>query len=469
MLFLASNGYRCIAHDRRGHGRSSQPWNGNEMDTYADDLAALIETLDLKDAVLVGFSTGGGEVARYIGRHGTKRVAKAALIGAVPPLMLKTAGQSRRPADRGVRRHPRRRRSPIARSSSRISPAARSSAPTGRARRSRRACIDSFWLQGMQAGHKNALDCIKAFSETDFTEDLKKFDVPTLIMHGDDDQIVPIGASALRPPSSSQTPTLKVYPGAPHGLAPSTRPGQRRPARFPQGVDTGRNGHDTAKLRGEARRSGPPLPAPSPRRTDGPRETAGAWPIAWSAPGRGWCCGRGPRQSRHRGLRPSTRSRSRFPGGDLRLQRPGASTGERSYAGRPGPRTSPTWWTRRLERVVMAAVAGRPAARVFLATRSRRVSHDEVIGTDHGADSEAAELILFETVVTRRERVRGRADPVLRAGWSRAGTRPGASADRMIARVEGRSVPVPADWAAAHADATGRPGRSSPPTRCWRR
>ena len=217
MLFLASHGYRCIAHDRRGHGRSSQPWNGNDMDTYADDLAALVETLDLKDAVHVGHSTGGGEVARYIGRHGTKRVAKAVLIGAVPPLMLKTAGQSRRPADRGVRRHPRRRpRRPLAVLQG--PRARRSTAPTGRAPRSRRACATRSGCRACMAGHKAAFDCIKAFSETDFTEDLKKFDVPTLILHGDDDQIVPIGASALLSSKLVKGATLKVYPGPPHGM-----------------------------------------------------------------------------------------------------------------------------------------------------------------------------------------------------------------------------------------------------------
>ena len=217
MVFLASHGYRCIAHDRRGHGRSSQPWDGNEMDTYADDLAALVEALDLKDAVHVGHSTGGGEVARYIGRHGTKRVAKAVLIGAVPPLMLKTRGQSRRPADRGVRRHPRRRRWPTARSSSRIS-ARRSTAPTGRARRSRRACATRSGCRACRPASRRVIDCIKAFSETDFTEDLKKFDVPTLIIHGDDDQIVPIGASAMLSSKLVKGATLKVYPGAPHGI-----------------------------------------------------------------------------------------------------------------------------------------------------------------------------------------------------------------------------------------------------------
>ena len=218
MLFLASNGYRCIAHDRRGHGRSSQPWSGNEMDTYADDLSELIETLDLKGAVLIGFSTGGGEVARYIGRHGTKRVAKAALISAVPPLMLKTAAN---PGGLPIEKFDEIRAGAIADRSQLYKNIA--SGPFFGANRPgakvSQGMIDSFWLQGMQAGHKNTLDCIKAFSETDFTEDLKKFDVPTLILHGDDDQIVPIGAAALRSSKLVKNATLKIYAGAPHGLA----------------------------------------------------------------------------------------------------------------------------------------------------------------------------------------------------------------------------------------------------------
>jgi non-heme chloroperoxidase len=217
MLHLASNGYRCIAHDRRGHGRSSQPWNGNEMDTYADDLSALIETLDLKDAVLIGFSTGGGEVARYIGRHGTKRLAKAALISAVPPLMLKTdANPGGLPIEvfDGIRAGSIRDRSQLYRDLA-AGPFFGFNRPGAKVSQ---GMIDAFWFQGMQAGHKNALDCIKAFSETDFTEDLKKFDVPTLILHGDDDQIVPIGASALASSKLVKDSALKVYPGAPHGL-----------------------------------------------------------------------------------------------------------------------------------------------------------------------------------------------------------------------------------------------------------
>ena len=217
MLFLASNGYRCIAHDRRGHGRSSQPWIGNDMDNYADDLSALIEMLDLKDAVLIGFSAGGGEVARYVGRHGTKRLAKAALISAVPPLMLKTAANSGGlPMDVfDAMRH-----NAIADRSQLYKDLA--SGPFFGANRPdtkvSQGMIDSFWPQGMQAGHKNTLDCIKALSETDFTEDLKKFDVPTLIVHGDDDQIVPIGAAALRSSKLVRNSTLKIYAGAPHGL-----------------------------------------------------------------------------------------------------------------------------------------------------------------------------------------------------------------------------------------------------------
>jgi len=218
MVFLASNGYRCIAHDRRGHGRSSQPWSGNDMDTYADDLSELIETLDLQDAILIGFSAGGGEVARYIGRHGTKRVAKAALISAVPPLMLKTAAN---PGGLPMKVFDGLRFSSTADRSQFYKDLA--SGPFFGANRPgakvSQGAIDSFWLQGMQAGHKNTLDCIKAFSETDFTEDLKKFDVPTLILHGDDDQIVPIEAAALRSSKLVRNATLKIYAGAPHGLA----------------------------------------------------------------------------------------------------------------------------------------------------------------------------------------------------------------------------------------------------------
>jgi non-heme chloroperoxidase len=216
MVFLASRGYRCIAHDRRGHGRSSQPWNGNEMDTYADDLAAVVEALDLRDAVHVGHSTGGGEVARYIGRHGTKRVAKAVLIGAVPPLMLKTAAN---PGGLPIDAFDAIRTAVLADRSQFFkdltTPFYGANRPGAQVSQGVR---DSFWMQGMQAGHKNALDCIKAFSETDFTDDLKRFDVPTLIMHGDDDQIVPIGASAMLSSRLVAHSTLKVYPGLSHGM-----------------------------------------------------------------------------------------------------------------------------------------------------------------------------------------------------------------------------------------------------------
>ncbi|AOA70711.1 alpha/beta fold hydrolase [Stenotrophomonas rhizophila] len=222
MFFLAGKGYRCIAHDRRGHGRSSQPWNGNDMDTYADDLAELFEHLGVTDVTLVGHSTGGGEVARYIGRHGTSRVAKAVLMGAVPPIMLKTADnpdglpievfdgfRSAYLADRaqffldvatgpffGFNR-----------------PGAKVS----------EGLIRSWWTQGMQSGHKNAYDCIKAFSETDFTADLAKFDVPTLIIHGDDDQIVPIKAAALRSVTLIKGAQLKIYPGGGHSLGDTAK------------------------------------------------------------------------------------------------------------------------------------------------------------------------------------------------------------------------------------------------------
>jgi non-heme chloroperoxidase len=216
MLFLADRGYRCIAHDRRGHGRSSQPWNGNEMDTYADDLAALVQKLDLKNAIHVGHSTGGGEVARYIGRHGTKRVANAVLIGAVPPLMLKTQnnpGGTPIDAFNQIRAGVLADRSQFFKDLS--VPFYGANRPGAKVSEGLR---DFFWLQGMQAGFKAVYDCIKAFSETDFTEDLKKFDVPTLILHGDDDQIVPIGASAHLSSKLVKGATLKVYPGLPHGM-----------------------------------------------------------------------------------------------------------------------------------------------------------------------------------------------------------------------------------------------------------
>jgi non-heme chloroperoxidase len=216
MFFLASRGYRCIAHDRRGHGRSSQPWNGNDLDTYADDLAALVEALDLKDAIHVGHSTGGGEVARYIGRHGSKRVAKAVLIGAIPPLLLKTPAN---PGGLPIEVFDQLRASVAAdrsqfwkdlslpfygynRPGAKISEGVR----------------ESFWLQSMMAGFPASYFCIKAFSETDLTEDLKKFDVPTLILHGDDDQIVPYADAALLSAKIVKGATLKIYKGAPHGM-----------------------------------------------------------------------------------------------------------------------------------------------------------------------------------------------------------------------------------------------------------
>ena len=216
MVFLSSHGYRCIAHDRRGHGRSSQPWNGNDMDTYADDLAALIKALDLKNVIHVGHSTGGGEVARYIGRHGTKRVAKVALIGSVTPLMLKTAANpDGLPIDvfDGICASVLADRSQFFKDlTTPFYGANRKNAKVSQGLR------DSFWLQGMQAGFKGVVDCIKAFSETDFTKDLRKFDVPTLILHGDDDQIVPIGGSALLTAKRIKNAILKIYPGAPHGM-----------------------------------------------------------------------------------------------------------------------------------------------------------------------------------------------------------------------------------------------------------
>jgi len=216
MFFLASHGYRCIAHDRRGHGRSSQPWNGNDMDTYADDLAALVKALDLKDAIHVGHSTGGGEVARYIGRHGTGRVAKAVLIGAVPPLMLKTdqnpGGLPMEVFD-GIRAGVLADRSTFFKELT--IPFYGFNRPGAKVSEGVR---ESFWLQGMMAGFPACYFCIKAFSETDQTDDLKKIDVPTLIIHGDDDQIVPIANSALLSAKLVGNATLKVYPGAPHGL-----------------------------------------------------------------------------------------------------------------------------------------------------------------------------------------------------------------------------------------------------------
>ncbi len=217
MMFLSSHGYRTVAHDRRGHGRSSQPWTGNDMDTYADDLATLIESLDLQNIILVGHSTGGGEIARYIGRHGTTRVAKAVLLGAITPLMLKTEGNPDGLAIEvfdGIRQGVANDRAQFFkdftvpfyganREGSNVSQGVR----------------DTFVLQALQGGLKNEYDCIKVFSETDQTQDLKKFDVPTLIVHGDDDQIVPIGASALASAKLVKNSTLKIYQGASHAIA----------------------------------------------------------------------------------------------------------------------------------------------------------------------------------------------------------------------------------------------------------
>ncbi len=216
MLFLVGKGFRCIAHDRRGHGRSAQPWNGNDMNTYADDLAELVEKLDLKDAIHVGHSTGGGEVARYIGRHGTKHVAKVVLIGAVPPLMLKSAtnpGGLPIEVFDGLREAVRTDRSQFFkdlslpfygynRAGAKVSEGVR----------------NSFWLQGMMAGMPASYFCIEAFSETDQTEDLKKINVPALVLHGDDDQIVPYADAALRSAKLIPNATLKLYKGAPHGM-----------------------------------------------------------------------------------------------------------------------------------------------------------------------------------------------------------------------------------------------------------
>jgi len=223
MLFFGRQGYRVIAHDRRGHGRSSQTWEGNEMDTYADDLAALVEHLDLKDAIHVGHSTGGGEVARYIGRHGTKRVAKAVLISAVPPLMLKT---EKNPGGLPISVFDSL-RDGVAGDRSQFYkdftlPFYGYNRPSARISEGLR---EHWLLQAMMGSVKAHYDCIKAFSETDFTEDLKKFDAPTLILHGADDQIVPIGASALMSAKLVKKSTLQVYPGFPHGMC-ATNPNQ---------------------------------------------------------------------------------------------------------------------------------------------------------------------------------------------------------------------------------------------------
>jgi non-heme chloroperoxidase len=217
MIFLANQGYRVIAHDRRGHGRSSQPWDGNDMDHYADDLSTVIETLNLKNAVLVGFSTGGGEVARYVGRHGTSRVAKVALISAVTPVMIKSEknpnGVPLEVFD-GIRAGQLANRAQLYKDIA-AGPFYGFNRPGAKMSQ---GLIDNWWLQGMQGGHKNTFDSIKAFSETDMTEDLKKIDRPTLIVHGDDDQIVPIDISGRAAAKLVKNSQLLVYPGAPHGL-----------------------------------------------------------------------------------------------------------------------------------------------------------------------------------------------------------------------------------------------------------
>jgi non-heme chloroperoxidase len=222
MFFLASNGFRCIGHDRRGHGRSSQPWDGNNMDTYADDLAQLFDKLDIRNAIMIGHSTGGGEVARFIGRHGTKRVAGAVLMGAVPPIMLKTAAY---PGGLPLEVFDGFRKAYLADRAQFFLDVA--SGPFFNFNRPgakvSQGLIQSWYLQGMMSGHKNAYDCIKAFSETDFTEDLKKFDVPTLIVHGDDDQIVPIGNSALLSAKLVKGSTLKIYKGGSHSLGDTSK------------------------------------------------------------------------------------------------------------------------------------------------------------------------------------------------------------------------------------------------------
>lgn len=216
MLFLASKGYRCIAHDRRGHGRSSQSWSGNDMDTYADDLAKLVKALHLKNAIHVGHSTGGGEVVRYMGRHGTKRVAKAVLIGAVPPLMMKTkanpGGLPKEVFDQ-IRKNVLADRSQFFKDLAQPFYGANK-----KGAKVSQGLMDSFWIQGMQGGFNAIYDCIKAFSETDFNKDLKKVDVPTLILHGDADQIVPIEDSALLTHQLIKNSQLKVYKGASHGM-----------------------------------------------------------------------------------------------------------------------------------------------------------------------------------------------------------------------------------------------------------
>ena len=222
MFFLASNGYRAIAHDRRGHGRSSQPWHGNDMNTYADDLAQLFEKLNLRDAIVVGHSTGGGEVARFLGRHGTKRVAGAVLVGAVPPIMLKTAAY---PGGLPMEVFDGFRKSYLADRAQFFHEIA--SGPFFNFNRPgvkvSQGLIHSWVMQGLMTGHKNAYDCIKAFSETDFTEDLKRIDVPTLIVHGDDDQLVPIGHHAVLQAKLIRNAQLKIYKGGSHALGDTSK------------------------------------------------------------------------------------------------------------------------------------------------------------------------------------------------------------------------------------------------------
>ena len=217
MVFLVSHGFHCIAHDRRGHGRSDQPGNGNNMDTYADDLAELLKLLDLKEVTLIGHSAGGGEVARYIGRHGTSRIAKAVLLSAVPPLMLKTKAN---PIGLPIEAFDKIRAGVASDRSQFFMDLTTTFYGVNReGQKISQGVRDAFWFRGMQGGLKNELDCIKAFSETDFSEDLMKFDIPTLIIHGDDDQIVPIGASAMLSSKLVKNAKLKIYPGGSHGLA----------------------------------------------------------------------------------------------------------------------------------------------------------------------------------------------------------------------------------------------------------
>jgi len=228
MFYLAARGYRCIGHDRRGHGRSSQPWDGNDLDTYADDLAALVEQLDLKNAIHVGHSTGGGEVARYIGRHGTKRVAKAVLIGAIPPVMVKSASN---PGGTPIEEFDKLRAAVLADRSQFWKDLAMPFYGYNRpGAKISEGVRESFWLQGMMAGFPASYFCIKAFSETDLTRDLQKFDVPTLVMHGDDDQIVPIADSALLSSKIVKGAKLKVYKGGTHPHS-AQQPAQLVPAK----------------------------------------------------------------------------------------------------------------------------------------------------------------------------------------------------------------------------------------------